>query len=109
MPECPSCDRIRHTNAALAQPSRFPIGGGDVGKQMRAQDWSGSPLGPPASWPASLRTVVDLLLQSRFPMFVAWGPELGFIYNDSYAEILGAKHPRAMGRRFDDIWSEIWQ
>src|SRR5678816_639686 len=82
MPECPSCDRIRHTNAALAQPSRFPIGGGDVGKQMRAQDWSGSPLGPPASWPASLRTVVDLLLQSRFPMFVAWGPELGFIYND---------------------------
>ena len=41
-------------------------------------------------------------------MFVAWGPELGFLYNDSYAEILGAKHPRALGRRFHDIWSEIW-
>ena len=25
-----------------------------------------------------------------------------------YAEILGAKHPRALGRRFHDIWSEIW-
>ena len=60
-----------------------------------------------ASW-LPLRTTVALLLESRFPMFVAWGPELGFLYNDSYAEILGAKHPRALGRRFYDIWSEIW-
>ena len=41
-------------------------------------------------------------------MFVAWGEALGFLYNDPYAEILGAKHPRALGRRFYDIWSEIW-
>ena len=75
---------------------------------MRSHDWSTSPLGPPASWPQSLRTVVGLVLQSRFPMFVAWGRDLGFLYNDPYAEILGAKHPRALGRRFFDIWSEIW-
>jgi PAS domain-containing protein len=41
-------------------------------------------------------------------MFVAWGPALGFLYNDPYAEILGAKHPAALGARFHDIWSEIW-
>jgi signal transduction histidine kinase/ActR/RegA family two-component response regulator len=41
-------------------------------------------------------------------MFVAWGKELGFLYNDPYAEILGAKHPSALGKRFSDIWSEIW-
>jgi signal transduction histidine kinase len=41
-------------------------------------------------------------------MFVAWGKDLGFLYNDPYAEILGAKHPRALGSRFYDIWSEIW-
>lgn len=89
-------------------PLDFLAGGGQVGELMRSRDWSTSPLGPPASWPQSLRTIVDLLLQSRFPMFVAWGPELGFLYNDSYAEILGAKHPAALGRRFYDIWSEIW-
>jgi signal transduction histidine kinase len=83
-------------------------GGGSMGALMRAHDWLESPLGPPDSWPQSLRTVVSLLLQSQFPMFVAWGPELGFLYNDSYAEILGAKHPRALGRRFYEIWSEIW-
>ena len=79
-----------------------------MGALMRAHDWSDSPLGAPDTWPQSLRSVVGLLLQSQFPMFVAWGTELGFLYNDSYAEILGIKHPRALGRRFHDIWSEIW-
>jgi signal transduction histidine kinase/CheY-like chemotaxis protein len=86
----------------------FPAGGGRVGALMRDHDWSVSPLGDPQDWPESLRTVVDLLLHSRFPMFVAWGPELGFLYNDPYAEILGGKHPAALGRKFQDIWSEIW-
>jgi len=93
---------------AINHPLDFLAGGGRVGALMRDYDWSGSPLGPPELWPQSLRSVVGLLLQSRFPMFVAWGDELGFLYNDSYAEILGAKHPRALGRRFADIWSEIW-
>jgi signal transduction histidine kinase/ActR/RegA family two-component response regulator len=88
--------------------SVYPEGGGQVGQLMRAHDWSTSPLGAPATWPHSLRTIVDLLLQSQFPMFVAWGKDLGFLYNDPYAEILGAKHPAALGRPFHDIWAEIW-
>jgi len=66
----------------------FPIGGGETGALMRAKDWSVSPLGAPGTWPQPLRSVVDLLLSSNFPMFVAWGPELGFLYNDPYLEIL---------------------
>lgn len=75
---------------------------------MRARDWSTSPLGAPEAWPQSLRSVVGLMLTSRFPMFVAWGDELRILYNDSYAEILGSKHPAALGARFSDVWSEIW-
>ncbi len=86
----------------------FLTGGGDLGALMRALDWSASPLGAPEAWPQSLRSVVGLLLNSKFPMFVAWGAELGFLYNDAYADILGAKHPDALGRRFCDIWAEIW-
>jgi len=71
---------------------------------MRSHDWSRSALGAPESWPQPLRTVVALLLQSQFPMFVAWGDELSVLYNDQYARILGAKHPRALGSRFRDIW-----
>jgi PAS domain S-box-containing protein len=86
----------------------FLSDGGAVGALMRAKDWSTSPLGPPQAWPQSLRSVVGLLVNSKFPMFVAWGPELGFLYNDAYAEILGGKHPAAIGSRFEDIWREIW-
>jgi PAS domain S-box-containing protein len=86
----------------------FMSGGGAVGALMRAHDWSTSPLGHPRAWSPALRTVVELMLNSKFPMFVAWGPQLGFLYNDSYRDILGAKHPHALGARFADIWAEIW-
>ena len=86
----------------------FLSGGGQMGAMMRAHDWSHSPLGHPRTWPQALRTTVGLMLNSKFPMFVAWGPELGFLYNDSYAIILGEKHPAALGDRFHDIWREIW-
>lgn len=93
---------IGNTNLAFLKD------GGETGALMRAHDWSGSPLGAPADWSSALRTVVGLLLHSKFPMFVAWGPELGFLYNDAYAEILGDKHPAGLGGRFRDLWSEIW-
>ena len=89
-------------------PAPFFDGGGQMGAMMRAHDWSTSPLGRPDTWPRSLRTVVRLMLASKFPMFLAWGPDLGFLYNDSYAPILGAKHPQALGRPFQEIWNEIW-
>jgi PAS domain S-box-containing protein len=86
----------------------FLADGGETGALVRFHDWSISPLGTPETWPPSLRTVVSLMLTSKFPMFVAWGPELAFLYNDAYAPILGAKHPQAMGRPFREVWAEIW-
>ena len=87
---------------------RFLDAPGEVAALLRDHDWTGSPLGPPSGWPQSLRSVASLMLRSKFPMFVAWGPSLGFLYNDSYAQILGAKHPDAIGRPFREIWAEIW-
>jgi PAS domain S-box-containing protein len=86
----------------------FLSDGGEMGALMRAHDWSSSPLGPTEYWPQSLRTVVSLMLTSKFPMFVAWGPELAFLYNDGYRPIFGAKHPHALGLPFREVWSEIW-
>ena len=75
---------------------------------MRTHDWSTSPLGEPSAWPQSLRTTVSLMLNSRYPMFVAWGPRLAFLYNDGYRPIFGAKHPHTLGLPFAEVWSEIW-
>jgi GAF domain-containing protein len=86
----------------------FLAGGGGMGALMRAHDWRTSPLGPPETWPGSLRAVVQLMLGNRQLMFVAWGPELAFLYNDGYAPTFGAKHPSGLGRPFREVWSEIW-
>jgi hypothetical protein len=62
----------------------FLAGGGQMGARMRTFDWTGTPLGPPRTWPQTLRTMVRLLLNSRHPMFIWWGPELIQFYNDGY-------------------------
>ncbi|MFL6694521.1 MAG: hybrid sensor histidine kinase/response regulator, partial [Ramlibacter sp.] len=71
-------------------------------------DWSATPLGPPQQWPRSLRIAVSICLNSRFPMFVWWGPSLLNIYNDAYIPMLGKRHPRAFGRPATESWSDIW-
>ncbi|MFC0385940.1 GAF domain-containing protein [Muricoccus vinaceus] len=86
----------------------FLTGGGGMGTRMRAHDWKASPLGLPETWPQSLRTAVSLMISSGHPMFIAWGSELTFLYNDAYIPILGAKHPTALGMPFRKVWEEIW-
>jgi PAS domain S-box-containing protein len=85
-----------------------PRGGGDMGARIRAFDWEGTPVGPLADWPLSLRTAVELCLNSRFPMFVWWGKDLINIYNDAYAPMLGARHPSGLGASARELWREIW-
>jgi PAS domain S-box-containing protein len=101
-----------HTMRATDDPgigsgAEFLSGGGVMGALMRTHDWSASPLGHPETWPQSLRTVVSLLLNSKFPMFIAWGSKLAFLYNDGYLPIFGAKHPLALGQPFAEVWSDI--
>ena len=77
---------------------------------VRAFDWEATPLGDASLWPASLQTTVRILLTSRFPMWMAWGPELTVLYNDAYARTtLGKKHPWALGKPANVVWSEIWK
>ncbi|MES1172830.1 MAG: ATP-binding protein [Myxococcales bacterium] len=76
---------------------------------IRSKDWSQTPLGNPDAWPASLRTVLRLMLSSRYSMWLGWGPELTFFYNDAYAQqTLGPKHPWALGQPASTVWAEIW-
>ncbi|MET0744636.1 MAG: PAS domain S-box protein, partial [Microvirga sp.] len=83
-------------------------GGGATGAVMRAVDWSSSTLGSPQGWPHWLSAAVSLMQGSGFPMFVAAGPELSFLYNDAYTGLLGGKHPAAMGAPLRQVWTEIW-
>ena len=81
----------------------------EIGRDLAAVDWAVTPLGPPGSWPQSLQTAVDILLSSRFPMWMAWGPGLTFFCNAAYRrDTLGRKYPWALGRAASEVWAEIW-
>ena len=81
----------------------------EVGRDLAAVDWTATPLGSPDDWPQSLRTAVSILLSTRFPMWMAWGPDLTFFCNAAYRrDTLGRKYPWALGRPASQVWAEIW-
>ncbi len=48
------------------------------------------------------------MIGSRQPVLVVWGGDLTLLYNDSFAPILGSKHPDALGRPFREVLPETW-
>jgi len=90
-------------------PGKWVFGGGDLGHLIRKRDWSGTPLGPIEHWPQSLKASVNLMLNSQHPIWIGWGPEMTFLYNDAYISVLSlAKHPGSLGRPAREVWAEIW-
>ena len=84
------------------------VGGGEMGARMRSTDWSNTVLGPIESWPNSLRTMLGVVLGSRFPMMIWWGPDLLNFYIDAYRPILRDKHPESLAAPAAELWAEIW-
>ena len=82
--------------------------GGGMGWLMQNHAWAETPLGAPEKWSVPLRTLVSVMLGSNQPMFIAWGDERILLYNDAYSEILGKKHPDALGKPFEVVWEEAW-
>lgn len=79
-----------------------------MAERVRGFDWKATPLGPIGAWPHTLHVVVDLMLNSRQPAYVAWGADLTMLYNDGFIPILGGKHPDGLGRPFSQTWADIW-
>jgi PAS domain S-box-containing protein len=85
------------------------IGDGEMAGLIRRFDWSATSLGAIETWPDILVITVNMLIASRHPMFLWWGPELIQFYNDGYRpSIRDDKHPAAIGQRGPECWPEIW-
>jgi serine phosphatase RsbU (regulator of sigma subunit)/anti-sigma regulatory factor (Ser/Thr protein kinase) len=75
---------------------------------VHAFDWSTTPLGAIDRWDPMVRATVDVILASPVPMALAYGDDLILIYNNAYAEIIGAGHPAALGRPAAEAFAELW-
>lgn len=76
---------------------------------VKSMDWSKHPLGPPESWPATLKYTLNILFNTKHPTTFYWGEEKNFFYNDAVIPILGTlKHPWSMGKPGKEVWTEVW-
>src|SRR3712207_5017072 len=105
------CAARRRSTVLEAEHGTFPTwppGGGEMGTLIRALDWTQTPLGPIEDWPQSLRWALAFCLGSRSAIGIYWGPDLALLYNDAWRELIGDKHPSALGRPAREVFPEIW-
>ena len=92
---------------ADALDDAFP-GTSMMSAMMRAKDWASTALGPPSDWPEGLKVPLRMMLTSRFEMWLGWGEDLAFFYNDAYLPTLGIKHPASLGAPMREVWPEVF-
>lgn len=73
-----------------------------------AIDWATTSLGATASWTPALRAATRTVLDTQFPAVLMWGPDFLMVYNDAYAELIGEKHPAALGAAASKVFAEAW-
>ncbi|MDQ8027411.1 MAG: PAS domain-containing protein [Brevundimonas sp.] len=80
---------------------------GRAAEQIRSTNWSDTPLGPISRWDRELVAALNLILDARFPMFIAWGETLNLFYNDAYEPALLGKTV-AQGQPMRTVFPEAW-
>ena len=81
---------------------------GTLSAVYRGVDWAATPLGPVDGWSPVLLSTVELMLASRAPITLIWGPEYVLLYNEAYVPMIFDKHPAALGASCRDVFAEVW-
>jgi anti-sigma regulatory factor (Ser/Thr protein kinase) len=71
-------------------------------------DWPESDFGPRHRWDPAVEAVVRTLIEATAPMAYCHGPDFAMVYNDRFAELLGARHPRSWAQHAPLVMPEIW-
>src|SRR4051812_41668711 len=100
---------VQFTENGVQQSYSFIKSGGEMGNLIRTTDFSNTTLSNPNTWSDSLRSAVNIAINSGFPIAIYWGKDFNLLYNDSYSPILGNKHPWALGKPGYEVWAEIWE
>jgi PAS domain S-box-containing protein len=77
--------------------------------RIRAFDWAATPLGAAGNWPDALKIALGIVEHGAFPAALYWGSELRLLYNDAWSPFLAERHPWALGRPAEQVWSDVWK
>lgn len=75
---------------------------------LETTDWAATGLGSREDWSPALAAVVRTVLSAPLPAALVLGDDLTLVYNDAYAQVIGAKHPAAFGRPAPEVLAENW-
>ncbi|OZJ06458.1 hypothetical protein BZG36_00614 [Bifiguratus adelaidae] len=81
----------------------------EIEKLIASYDWKSHPLGDISKWSPTIKRTIDFMLSQKLPICLFLTTGLYVVYNDSFVEILGNKHPAAFGEKVQDIWPELWE
>lgn len=76
-------------------------------ERLRAIDWSETPMGPVGEWDPNFVCALNLLLESRFPMFCTWGEDHRLFYNDAFEPTILGKGV-CLGQPITRVFAESW-
>ncbi|RYG85644.1 MAG: PAS domain S-box protein, partial [Alphaproteobacteria bacterium] len=91
---------------ALSDTPRL-LGGGRSGAHIRSFPWHDTPLGAIETWNPALVGALNMILATRFPMFLTWGDDNHLFYNDAYEPVLLGKG-NCLGRPIASVFPEAW-
>ncbi|MFK7701963.1 PAS domain-containing protein [Pseudomonas caspiana] len=94
---------------SLISPASRILPGGETGAAIRSIDWSATPLGPMEQWPATIRSTLSVMLNSPESLYLIWGKDLNFFFNDAYRPILGPRLDGALGQSITTLWADAWE
>ncbi|PUA41547.1 hybrid sensor histidine kinase/response regulator [Pseudomonas protegens] len=82
--------------------------GGQTGAAIRQYDWSHTAVGPREQWPSLLHSTLSLVLESPESLYLLWGPQKQFFFNDAYRPVLGPRLANALGQTIETLWADAW-
>ncbi|MFC7203677.1 bacterio-opsin activator domain-containing protein [Haloferax namakaokahaiae] len=81
----------------------------EMARRIDEFEWSNTSLGPMDQWSRELHVSVDIMLGASEAIGIYWGEDLTLLYNDAWRELIGEKHPTALGRPARETFPEIWE
>lgn len=86
-----------------------PSGSAETDAHLRlvhSVDWAATSIGAIDDWPPELLLLFHLIILDPQPRILILGPDHLLLYNEAYAELVGERHPAAIGRPLPIVFPE---
>jgi len=92
---------MRHCDLPVSSPESQAY------RLLQDSDWVHAGLAEAA--PPELRTVLTMMLDCPEPLWISWGPDNLFYFNDAFLPWMGNKLAGAMATPVRIVWHDVWE